>query len=77
MTTLILSSIIALLVIAGSAILIGRWMHHCARHAELMRQISESTARSVKLMESLADLVEMERLLRCAKDILNKDGYAH
>jgi hypothetical protein len=72
MTTLIISSIIALLVIAVAAILIGKWIKRCEDHVELMRQISESQARALKMMESVTDFVAMEKLLLEAKEILKQ-----
>lgn len=72
METLIISSIVALLVIAGAAILIGKWIKRCEEHADIIRQISESTARSAKMMESLTDFMAMEKLILEAKEILKQ-----
>lgn len=67
MTTLIISSIIALLVIAGAAILVARWMHNCLKNDRLPSFSESDVDYTYTITE--ADRIRMNEICKIHKPI--------
>lgn len=75
MTSLIISSIIALLVIAVAAISTGKLMRLCEENAKALEELNKRTEEAKQFMKEIEDKTNkmvMDRLLIEAKEILKQ-----
>jgi uncharacterized protein with GYD domain len=73
--TLIISSIIALLVIAGAAMSTGKLMRLCEENAKSLEELNKRTEEAKRFMKEIEDKTNemvMDRLLLEVNEILNQ-----